>query len=75
MPTSIGKRVPLWKTLDELGPKKCLSGQDALSWFMERFLEKTGKNLFWRRGAVKQDWVGMLHLSLRQHYLRQVLGV
>jgi hypothetical protein len=42
---------------------------------MERFLEKTGKNLFWRRGAVKQDWEGMLHLSLRQHYLRQVLGV
>jgi hypothetical protein len=42
---------------------------------MERFLEKTGKNLFWRRGAVKQDRAGMLHLSLRQHYLRQVLGV
>jgi hypothetical protein len=47
------------------GKMRCL-GSLNVSW------KKREKNLFWRKAAVKQEWAGMLHLSLRQHYLHQV---
>jgi hypothetical protein len=43
---------PLTEILDDAGPKKWLSGQDAFSWFMERVRKKNRS--FASEGTVKQ---------------------
>ena len=44
---------PLTEILDEAGPKKCFSGQDAFSWFIEQVRRKNRSVA--SEGTVKQE--------------------